>query len=143
MKITLRSASVAAALAGCCLALVSCGTDHPEARGTGGPTGPAAGTATATPAPGVPALRAFRTYLRTEGPKADAAIASHVLGVRVHEAGSGARTRATVEVDYGVWDDERLDRTAEVFARWRRSVYGDHGHVRVLAPAKMDAERDW
>ncbi|MFE5217342.1 MULTISPECIES: hypothetical protein [unclassified Streptomyces] len=139
MRITLRSASVAAALAGCCLALVSCGTDHPEARGTGGPTGTAAGT----PAPGVPALRAFRTYLRTKGPKADAAIASHVLSVRVHDAGSGARTRATVEVDYGVWDDERLDRTAEVFAHWRRSVYGGHGHVRVLAPAKMDAERDW
>ncbi len=87
--------------------------------------------------------RDFRAYLKTSAPKADAAVAAHVERVCVRMPESGARTEADVWVDYGVWDDDKLNRAARVFARWRHSVYGDHGHVTVLAPAKMIAERSW
>ncbi|WP_225826962.1 hypothetical protein [Streptomyces naphthomycinicus] len=87
--------------------------------------------------------REFRAYLKTAAPKADAAIAAHVERVCVRTPANDGRTVADVWVDYGVWEDGKLKHAAEVFARWRRSVYGDHGHVTVLAPAKMNAERGW
>ncbi|POX45514.1 hypothetical protein C3489_34075 [Streptomyces sp. Ru71] len=87
--------------------------------------------------------REFVEYLRTGAPKADAALAVHVHSVSVCTADGGARTLARVRVDYGVEDDGPLRRTAQVFAHWRQSLYGDHGHVEVLAPAKMTAEQDW
>ncbi|MFF9817951.1 hypothetical protein [Streptomyces sp. NPDC014006] len=87
--------------------------------------------------------REFVAYLRTAAPKADAALAAHVHSVGVCTTQGGARTLARVRVDYDVWEDGPLNRTAQVFAHWRQSLYGDHGHVEVLAPAKMTAERDW
>ncbi len=57
-------------------------------------------------------------------------------------AGS-ARGEAVVRVYYGVAEQEEADRTADVFAHWRSSVYGDHGRVDVLGPAKATAEKDW
>ncbi|NEA52005.1 hypothetical protein [Streptomyces sp. SID10815] len=91
-----------------------------------------------------PMLREFRAYLRTSAPrKSDAAIAAHVTSARTRTLPGGARVVAEVHADYGVWETDELDRAAEVFAHWRRSVYGDHGHVAVLAPAKMTAEKDW
>ncbi|MGW2647481.1 hypothetical protein ACWC2T_21745 [Streptomyces sp. NPDC001393] len=85
----------------------------------------------------------FRAYLTASADKADAAIAAHVDRVCVRTPGSDGRTEADVWVDYGVWDDDKRERAAAVFARWRQSVYGDRGHVEVLAPAKMTAERSW
>ncbi|MEU7409244.1 hypothetical protein AB0B40_07925 [Streptomyces sp. NPDC042638] len=87
--------------------------------------------------------REFRDYLRTGAPKADAAIAAHVGKVCVRTPEGDGRTEADVWVDYGVWEDDKLNRATRAFAHWRQSVYGDHGHVTVLAPAKMDAERSW
>ncbi|MFI9253466.1 hypothetical protein [Streptomyces sp. NPDC053069] len=87
--------------------------------------------------------RDFRAYLKASASKADAAVAAHVEKVCVRAAGSDGRTVSDVWVDYGVWEDDELERTARVFARWRQSVYGDHGRVSVLAPAKMTAERSW
>ncbi|MET9446598.1 hypothetical protein [Streptomyces cinerochromogenes] len=86
--------------------------------------------------------RDFRAYLKGSASKKDAAVAAHVEKVCVRMPGDG-RTAASVWVDYGVWEDDGLQHAAEVFARWRKSVYGDHGHVAVLAPAKMTADRDW
>ena len=145
MKMTFRSVPVTAALVGCCLALVSCGTDHEGARptATAAPGSCGHGAGAATTGRGCGSLREFRAYLRRDAPKGDAALASHVLGVRVRTAAGSGRSLATVKVDFGVWDDEQLERTAKVFAHWHRSVYGGHGRVRVLAPAKMDDERDW
>ncbi|MEU6216616.1 hypothetical protein ABZ845_03705 [Streptomyces sp. NPDC047022] len=57
-------------------------------------------------------------------------------------AGS-ARGVSVVRADYGVMEQEDADRTAKAFAQWRRSEYGDHGHVDVLGPAKTTAEQDW
>ncbi|MEV7124454.1 hypothetical protein [Streptomyces sp. NPDC093260] len=91
-----------------------------------------------------PMLREFRAYLRTGAPKkSDAALAAHVTSVRTRTLAGGDRVVAVVRADYGVWETDELDRTAEVFAHWRTSVYGDHGHVDVLAPAKMTAGKDW
>ncbi|MFI0812404.1 hypothetical protein [Streptomyces echinatus] len=87
--------------------------------------------------------RDFRGYLKSGVPKADAAIAAHVERVCVRMPEAGGRTKAYVWADYGVWDDAQLDRVVRVFARWRLSGYGDHGHVTVLAPAKMTAEGSW
>ncbi|MEU3839666.1 hypothetical protein AB0E88_06480 [Streptomyces sp. NPDC028635] len=87
--------------------------------------------------------REFLAYLRTDAPKADAALAAHVHSASVCTTQGGARTLARVRADYDVGQQEPLDRTARVFARWRKSLYGDHGHVQVLAPAKMTAELDW
>ncbi|MFF5532089.1 hypothetical protein ACFY71_06370 [Streptomyces cinerochromogenes] len=86
--------------------------------------------------------RDFRAYLKGSASKKDAAIAAHVEKVCVRMPGDG-RTAARVWVDYGVWEDDELQHAAEMFARWRKSVYGDRGHVAVLAPAKMTADRDW
>ncbi|GGS66849.1 hypothetical protein [Streptomyces cinerochromogenes] len=86
--------------------------------------------------------RDFRAYLKGSASKKDTAIAAHVEKVCVRMPGDG-RTEASVWVDYGVWEDDELQHAAEVFARWRKSVYGDRGHVDVLAPAKMTADRDW
>ncbi|MFF3917308.1 hypothetical protein ACFYZB_28200 [Streptomyces sp. NPDC001852] len=90
-----------------------------------------------------PMAREFRAYLTASASSADAAIAAHVDRVCVRMPGSDGRTEADVWVDYGVWDDDKLERAAAVFARWRQSVYGDRGHVEVLAPAKMNTERSW
>ncbi|MFD8392959.1 hypothetical protein ACFV2N_28100 [Streptomyces sp. NPDC059680] len=90
-----------------------------------------------------PMTRDFRAYLSASTRKADAAIAAHVERVCVRTPEGGGRTLSEVRVDYGVWEQDAMDRTARVFARWRESVYGDHGHVDVMAPAKMDAEQDW
>ncbi|MFI9246819.1 hypothetical protein ACIGXF_30600 [Streptomyces sp. NPDC053086] len=90
-----------------------------------------------------PMRREFRAYLTADGRKTDAAIAPHVESVRVRASVAGGRTESVVRVDYGVGEQEDADRTAGAFAGWRASVYGDHGHVEVLGPAKTVAERDW
>ncbi|MCQ9129605.1 hypothetical protein [Streptomyces hilarionis] len=90
-----------------------------------------------------PMLREFRAYLATDASAADSAIASHVTSVRVRVPAGGARSEAVVRVDYGVGEEERADRAAAVFAHWREAVYGDHGHVEVLGPAKTTAEKNW
>ncbi|MDX5566305.1 hypothetical protein PYK79_27300 [Streptomyces sp. ID05-04B] len=90
-----------------------------------------------------PMLREFRAYLASSVPKADAAVAAHVTGVHVRVPAGQVRSVAVVHVDYGVWEQAGADRTAEVFARWRLSVYGDHGHVQVLGPGKTTADADW
>lgn len=87
--------------------------------------------------------REFVAYLKASHSKADAALAAHVHSVSVCTTQGGARTLARVRAEFDVWDSESLDRTAAAFAHWRRSLYGDHGHVEVLAPAKMNSERDW
>lgn len=90
-----------------------------------------------------PMLREFRAYLASGVAKADAAVSAHVTSVRVRVPAGSARSVAVVRVDYGVGEQEEADRTAEAFAHWRRSLYGDHGHVEVLGPAKTTAEKDW
>ncbi|MDX3113440.1 hypothetical protein [Streptomyces scabiei] len=90
-----------------------------------------------------PMLREFRAYLATSVPKADAALAAHVTSVRIRVPAGSARSEAVVRVDFGVGEQDEADRTAVVFAHWRSSVYGDHGHVDVLGPAKTTAEKDW
>ncbi|MGW3207645.1 hypothetical protein [Streptomyces sp. NPDC001135] len=90
-----------------------------------------------------PMAREFRTYLTTSAPKADAAIAAHVTRVCVRTPDDSGRTEADVWVDYGVWQDVELRNAAKAFAHWRRSVYGDHGHVTALAPAKMTTDLSW
>ncbi|MGA5038817.1 hypothetical protein ACPCA8_17390 [Streptomyces capoamus] len=87
--------------------------------------------------------RDFRSYLKADGRKADAAMAGHVLTVYLRNPEGTDRTEAWVRVTYGVMEQEDADRAARVFARWRSSVYGDHGHVGVTGPAKTDAEADW
>jgi hypothetical protein len=101
------------------------------------------GVPTAGPNRWFPMLREFRAYLTTKAPKADAPIAAHVTSVYTRTPPGSARTVSVVHVDYGVTEQKDADRTAEVFARWRRSVYGDHGHVDVLGPAKTNAGQDW
>lgn len=90
-----------------------------------------------------PMLREFRAYLASSVPEADAALAAHVTSVRIRVPAGSARSEAVVRVDYGVGEEREADRTAAVFARWRSSVYGDHGHVDVLGPAKTTAAKDW
>ncbi|MFJ8945036.1 hypothetical protein ACIRG4_17690 [Streptomyces sp. NPDC102395] len=90
-----------------------------------------------------PMLREFRAYLTSGAAKADAAVAAHVTSVHVRVPAGSARSVAVVRVDYGVGEQKQADRTAEGFARWRRSLYGDHDHVEVLGPAKTTAEKDW
>jgi hypothetical protein len=85
----------------------------------------------------------FRAYLEASASKADRALATRLESVSVCTTGDGARTLARVRAAFEVDDSDALDRAATVFAHWRRSVYGDHGHVEVLAPAKMTAEQDW
>ncbi|GGU87504.1 hypothetical protein GCM10010260_21130 [Streptomyces filipinensis] len=87
--------------------------------------------------------REFRAYLMASAPKGDAAIAAHVTRVCVRTPDDSGRTEADVWVDYGVWQDDELNDAAKAFVHWRRSVYGDHGHVTALAPAKMDTELSW
>ncbi|MER6121309.1 hypothetical protein ABT173_01130 [Streptomyces sp. NPDC001795] len=101
------------------------------------------GVPTAGPHRWFPMLREFRAYLTTNAPKADAAIATHVTSAYLRTLADSARSMSVVRVDYGVGEQEDADRTAKVFARWRHSVYGDHGHVDVLGPAKTNAEQDW
>ncbi|MGW2418444.1 hypothetical protein ACWC0C_04135 [Streptomyces sp. NPDC001709] len=102
-----------------------------------------------TDAPGVgphrwfPMTREFRAYLTTSAPKGDAAVAAHVTRVCIRTPDDSGRTEADVWVDYGVWQDAELERAAKAFAHWRQSVYGDHGHVTALAPAKMNADLGW
>ncbi|MCX5269307.1 hypothetical protein [Streptomyces sp. NBC_00199] len=90
-----------------------------------------------------PMLREFRSYLGAGVPKADAGVAAHVTGVHVRVPEGTDRRVAVVNVDYGVWEQAGVDRTARVFARWRLSVYGDHGRVQVLGSGKTTAEVDW
>ncbi|WP_069770712.1 hypothetical protein [Streptomyces sp. LUP30] len=90
-----------------------------------------------------PMLREFRAYLASSVPKADAALAAHVTSVRIRVPAGSARSEAVVRVDYGVGEEREADRTAAAFARWRSSLYGDHGHVDVLGPAKVTAAKDW
>ncbi|MDX3307529.1 hypothetical protein ACWGH3_21740 [Streptomyces sp. NPDC054884] len=90
-----------------------------------------------------PMLREFRAFLGAGVPKADAAVAAHVKGVHVRVPPGSDRRVAVVNVDYSVWDQAEIDRTARVFARWRTSVYGDHGRVQVLGLWKTIAELDW
>ncbi|MFF9623034.1 hypothetical protein [Streptomyces griseosporeus] len=87
--------------------------------------------------------RDFRAYLEASASKTDRALATRLESVSVCTTGDGARTLARVRAAFEVDESDALDRTATVFAHWRRSVYGDHGHVEVLAPAKMTAEQDW
>ncbi|MGW5259227.1 hypothetical protein ACWERW_41330 [Streptomyces sp. NPDC004012] len=101
------------------------------------------GVPTAGPHRWFPMLREFRAYLSTDAPEADAAIAAHVTGAYIRTPADSTRSTAVVRVDYGVMEQDDADRTAEVFAHWRDSVYGDHGHVDVLGPAKTTAQRDW
>ncbi|MFI9721978.1 hypothetical protein ACIHFE_20335 [Streptomyces sp. NPDC052396] len=98
---------------------------------------------TAGPHRWFPMRREFRAYLGAHAPKADAAIASHVRSVYTRTPAGSARLVAVVRVDYGITQQDDADRTARVFARWRRSLYGDHGHVEVYGPAKTDAQQDW
>ncbi|MER6560239.1 hypothetical protein ABT300_21395 [Streptomyces sp. NPDC001027] len=90
-----------------------------------------------------PMLREFRAFLGAGLPTADAAVAAHVTGVHVRVPAGSDRRVAVVLVDYGVWEQADVDRTAQVFARWRLAVYGDHGHVQVLGSGKTSAEVDW
>ncbi|MEH0546100.1 hypothetical protein QA802_24410 [Streptomyces sp. B21-105] len=90
-----------------------------------------------------PMLREFRAYLASSVPEADAAVSAHVTSVQIRVPADSARSVAVVHVDYGLWEQAGADRTARVFARWRLSVYGDHGHVQVLGPAKTTAEANW
>jgi hypothetical protein len=90
-----------------------------------------------------PMLSEFRAYLTTDAPKADAALASHVTSVHIRVPADSARSVAVVRVDFGVGEQDSADRTAKVFGDWRRALYGDHGHVEVLGPAKTTAERNW
>lgn len=90
-----------------------------------------------------PMLREFRAYLTKDAPKADAALASHVTSVHIRVPADSARSVAVVRVDFGVGEQDSADRTAKVFGDWRRALYGDHGHVEVLGPAKTTAERNW
>ncbi|MEH0557223.1 MULTISPECIES: hypothetical protein [unclassified Streptomyces] len=90
-----------------------------------------------------PMLREFRSYLGAGLPKEDAAVAAHVTGVHVRVPAGTDRRVAVVNVDYGVWEQAGVDRTARVFARWRLAVYGDHGRVQVLGSGKTTAEVDW
>ncbi|MFH8932665.1 hypothetical protein [Streptomyces griseosporeus] len=85
----------------------------------------------------------FRAYLDASASKEDRALAARLESVSVCTTQGGARTLARVRASFEVDDSDALDRTAAVFAHWRHSVYGDHGHVEVLAPAKMTAEKDW
>ncbi|WEO99807.1 hypothetical protein A6P39_040420 [Streptomyces sp. FXJ1.172] len=101
------------------------------------------GVPTAGPYRWFPMLRGFRAYLTTDARKGDAAIAVRVTSVYTRTPAGSARSMSLVRVDYGVMEREDVDRTAQVFARWRRSVYGDHGHVDVLGLGKMNAEQDW
>ncbi|MEU2715854.1 hypothetical protein [Streptomyces sp. NPDC007205] len=87
--------------------------------------------------------REFRAYLTAGAPKGDAAVAAHVTRVCIRTPDDSGRTEADVWVDYGVWQDDELNRAAKAFAHWRQSVYGDHGHVTALAPAKMNADLSW
>jgi hypothetical protein len=103
-----------------------------------GTDGPASG-----PHRWFPMLREFRAYLTTDAPKADAALASHVTSVHIRVPADSARSVAVVRVDFGVGEQDSADRTAKVFGDWRRALYGDHGHVEVLGPAKTTAERNW
>ncbi|MET9290637.1 hypothetical protein [Streptomyces sp. NPDC003077] len=98
---------------------------------------------TAGPHRWFPMLREFRAYLAADASKADAAIADHVRRVYIRTPAGTARSEAVVRVDYGIMESEKADRTAEVFTQWRHSVYGDHGHVQVLGPAKTTADLDW
>ncbi|MFJ9742892.1 hypothetical protein [Streptomyces sp. NPDC101166] len=113
--------------------------DPPE----GDTTEDGVGVPTSGPHRWYPMLREFRAYLTSGASKADAAVAAHVTSVHVRVPSGSARSVAVVRVDYGVGEQKQADRTAEVFARWRRSLYGDHGHVEVLGPAKTTAEKDW
>ncbi|MYX96079.1 hypothetical protein GT045_14965 [Streptomyces sp. SID486] len=91
-----------------------------------------------------PMRREFRAFLVADGgTAADAAVAPHVESVYVRTSAPGGRTESVVRVDYGVGEQDGADRTARGFARWRNSDYGDHGHVKVLGPAKTVAERSW
>ncbi|MEU6476489.1 hypothetical protein ABZ858_06280 [Streptomyces sp. NPDC047017] len=90
-----------------------------------------------------PMLREFRAYLTTKAPKADAVHAAHVESVYVRTPEGSARATAVVHVDYGVDGADAAERTAEAFTAWRRTAYGDHGHVEVLGPGKTTVERDW
>ncbi|MFF8725961.1 hypothetical protein ACF073_05665 [Streptomyces sp. NPDC015171] len=90
-----------------------------------------------------PMRREFRAYLVADGRAGDAAAAPHVTSVRISTPAGGGPVDSVVRVDYGVGEQDAADRTAEAFARWRTSVYGDHGRVEVLGPAKTTAERDW
>ncbi|MEU0673785.1 hypothetical protein ABZ330_12985 [Streptomyces sp. NPDC006172] len=101
------------------------------------------GVPTSGPHRWYPMLREFRAYLTSGAAKADAEVAAHVTSVHVRVPAGGARSVAVVRVDYGVGEQTQADRTAEAFARWRRSLYGDHGHVEVLGPAKTTADKDW
>ncbi|MFF7749722.1 hypothetical protein ACFZCP_10780 [Streptomyces sp. NPDC007971] len=112
----------------------------PAADGT---TEDGAGVPEAGPHRWFPMTREFRAYLAAGVSKGDVAIAAHVSRVCVRTPDDSGRTEADVWVDYGVWQDGERNRAAGAFARWRRSVYGGHGHVTVLAPAKMTTERDW
>jgi hypothetical protein len=85
----------------------------------------------------------FRAYLDASASKEDRALAARLESVSVCTTEGGARTLARVRASFEVDESDAVDRTAAVFARWRGSVYGDHGHVEVLAPAKMTAEKDW
>ncbi|MEV4442016.1 hypothetical protein AB0K09_24010 [Streptomyces sp. NPDC049577] len=119
--------------------------DHPDPDGP--PMGDTAdddgGVPTAGPHRWFPMLREFHAYLTTKAPKADAAVAPHVTRVYIRTPAGTDRVEAVVRVDYGAGEQEDADRTAKAFVTWRRSAYGDHGHVRVLGPAKTTADGDW
>ncbi|MGQ4363755.1 hypothetical protein [Streptomyces sp. SAS_272] len=117
--------------------------DQGEGPPAGDTTDDGGGVPTAGPHRWFPMLREFRAYLASSVPKADAAVAAHVTGVQVRMPADGARSVAVVHVDYGVWEQAGADRTARLFARWRLSVYGDHGRVQVLGPGKTTAEAHW
>ena len=52
--------------------------------------------------------REFRAYLKASPVKGDAAIAAHVERVCLRIPEGDARTKAVVWVDYGVWEDDKL-----------------------------------
>ncbi|WP_030199899.1 hypothetical protein [Streptomyces sp. NRRL S-87] len=111
--------------------------------------GPGAGAAdgACVPATGpyrwFPMLREFRAHLASHPATAGPGTGSHVESVDIRTRPADGRAEAVVRVDYGAGEQEGADRTARAFAEWRRSGYGDHGHVRVLGPAKTTAELDW
>ncbi|MDQ0959895.1 cytoskeletal protein RodZ [Streptomyces sp. B4I13] len=117
--------------------------DQGDAPPVGDTTDDAGSVPTEGPHRWFPMLREFRAYLASSVPEADAAVSAHVTSVQVRVPAGSARSVAVVHVDYGLWEQAGADRTARIFARWRLSVYGDHGHVRVLGPAKTTAEANW
>ncbi|MGP9020223.1 hypothetical protein ACT1U9_17705 [Streptomyces sp. BR1] len=74
----------------------------------------------------------FMTYYTAHATKADDGQLESVTDVRVRIAGKINMTVAEVTTDFRPEATYAADRVAEVFATWRKEVYGDHGTVTVV-----------